>query len=66
MPKHIVYNSETNLKSKENDFFEPQNGQNTGFNLVKSTDFCVQFRYTSSIFDLWVLKEKIKIVPPES
>ena len=45
-------------KSPEIDFFDPQNGQNTGVNMAKSVDFWVHFRSTNFIFGLLVLKKK--------
>ena len=48
MPKHFLNNPKTTLKSPENDFFDPQNGQNTDVNLAKSVDLWVHFWRTSS------------------
>ena len=41
-------------KSSVNDFFEPQNDQNTGVNSAKSVDFKFNFRSTSSKISLLV------------
>ena len=35
------------MKSPENDFFDPQNGQNMDVNFVKRVDFFVNFRSMS-------------------
>ena len=58
MPKHFLNNSKTTLKSLENNFFDPQNYQNTVVNMAKSVDFLELFQSTSPIFGLLALKKK--------
>ena len=50
MHEHFLNKSKKLRKSQVNDFFYPQNFQNTGVKLAKSVNLCVDFRYTSSIF----------------
>ena len=66
MSKHILNNSKTTLKNSRNRLFWPQNGQNTGFNMLKSVNFWVHFHSKNFIFGLFVLKKKNKVVPLDS
>ena len=47
------------LKQLQNNFEDPKNGQNTDVNVAKSSDILVNFRFTSSIYDLVALKKII-------
>ena len=63
MLKYFLHNSKKSQNSPENDFFNPNIGQITDVNLSKSVDFWVQFRTTSPIFGLLVLRENLKSFP---
>ena len=61
MPKQFLNNPKITVK-KSRKLFDLKNRQNTDVNLAKSFDFWVNFRFTSTIFNLLVLK-KIKSFP---